>query len=109
MGYVKNDKMHRACSVQGKNMERIQHLERYYSSVSIVTGLWTGQLEFSSKARLERDAFPLCYHVQTSSTAHPASSTLLSGINWPEHEADHSLLPNSEVKNMWSYNSIPST
>jgi hypothetical protein len=52
------------------------------------------------------------HKVQTGSEAHPASCSvgaraLSPWVTLLGHEADHSLLPGAEVKNMWNYTSIP--
>jgi hypothetical protein len=56
--------------------------------------------------------FSLLHCVQTGSGARPTSCRMDAavtyvGINWPGREADHSLPSNAEVKNAWSYISIP--
>jgi hypothetical protein len=50
--------------------------------------------------------------VQTGSGAHPASyprvpGALSSGVKRPGREADHSPPSSPEIKNAWSYTSIP--
>jgi hypothetical protein len=54
------------------------------------------------------------YPVQTGSVAHPASyprgtSALSLRVRRPGHEANHSPLSCAEIKNAWSYTSIPNT
>jgi hypothetical protein len=34
-------------------------------------------------------------------------SIVFQGVKWPGHEADHSPLSSAEVKNAWSYTSLP--
>jgi len=56
--------------------------------------------------------FSLHHHVQNSSGAHPPSYLigtrgLSLGIKGLGHEADHSPPTSVEVKNAWSYTSIP--
>jgi len=56
--------------------------------------------------------FSLHYRVKTDSGAHQASypgvtRALSLRLKRPEREADHSPPPRAEVKNAWSYTSIP--
>jgi hypothetical protein len=45
--------------------------------------------------------------IGTGKRAHPASSPVGTGGCFPKVEADHSLPPSAEVKNMWIYTSTP--
>jgi hypothetical protein len=56
--------------------------------------------------------FSVHHSIQTSSGAHPASypvgtRVLSVGVQWPGYEANHSLPSSAEVKNAWSYISMP--
>jgi hypothetical protein len=58
----------------------------------------------------ERNFF--LHRVQTCSETHPASYPMGTGRSYPwikrlDHEADRSLPPSAEDKNVWSYTSIP--
>jgi hypothetical protein len=61
----------------------------------------------------EAGNFSLRHRFQTGSRAHPASYQWVrwgsfSGIKQSERKADHLLPSSTEVKNEWSYTSIPS-
>jgi hypothetical protein len=59
-----------------------------------------------------RSCFSPYHRFQTGSGAHPASYTMgikgsFPGSKWPGRDADHSPPFSAEVKNAWSYTSIP--
>jgi hypothetical protein len=69
---------------------------------------WTTRVRFPDGAGY----ISLLHCVQTGSGAHPASSSNRTESSFSKgkaavHEADHSLLCSVEVKNAWSYTSIP--
>jgi hypothetical protein len=80
------------------------------SSVCILTRLWAGQLGFNS---LQRQG--ICLSTTASRPAlRPTQppiqcvlGTLSPGVKQPGCEVDHSPPPSVEVKNAWSYTSIP--
>jgi len=76
------------------------------SSVSIVTKHRAGRLGYDSWQGHE--FISLRYRVQTGSGVHPMGTPSSSwGVKRPGHEANHSPPANAEVKNAWSYTSIP--
>jgi hypothetical protein len=69
----------------------------------------SGVLGFDSRGGWD---FSLHNRVQIGSGAHPAPYPMgtrdsYPGEKRPGHEADHSPPPSAEVKNVWSYTSIP--
>jgi hypothetical protein len=52
--------------------------------------------------------FSLLHRLQTDSGADPVGTvSSFPGLNWPEHEADHSSLSNAEVKNSGAVPPLP--
>jgi hypothetical protein len=98
----------------GIKHEHVTHSSRD-SSISIVTGYGLS----------DRDSIPgrgrnihLRHSAQTGSEAHPASHPMGTGSSFPRIkrqvcvcvcvcEADHSPPSSAEVKNAWSYTSVP--
>jgi hypothetical protein len=77
------------------------------SSLSIVNRLGTGQTRnrFSTPVMVHRVSF--LQAVRTASEAHPVfylmgSGTSFPGVQWQHHEADHSNLCRTDVRNAWT-------
>jgi hypothetical protein len=72
---------------------------------------WTiGVLGFESRRRLGIFLFTTTSLTALGPTQPPVQGVpgaLSLGVKWPGREADHSLLSSAEVKNAWSYTSIP--
>jgi hypothetical protein len=71
---------------------------------------WTTEIsEFES---LQRQDFSVIFVVQTGSGVHLASFPMgtggfLPGVKSPGRKADHSPSTSAEIKNTWTYTSIP--
>jgi hypothetical protein len=82
------------------------------SSVGIVTRPWAGRSRNRGSIPGKDKRFSLLYIVHTNSGAHLASYTVGTGCCFPGSkaarcEADHVPSSSAEVKNTWSYTSIP--
>jgi hypothetical protein len=68
--------------------------------IGVLTRLFTGKPRNFGLIPGRRNILPL-QSIQTGSGANSAA------YSWPKHEADHVLPPSAEVKNAWSYISVP--
>jgi len=84
-------------------MQCVQASDIPHSSVGVVSTLWFGTPE-NVASNSGRDKF-LCPCLKNPYLF--CNRTLSFRVRRPRLEVDHLLLPSSEIKNAWSYNSLP--